>query len=121
MDEGISPSQRIDRAVMAWPGVRAFPHRFGGTEYRLGTREIGHVHGDSLVDVPLTRRLRDEAIAAGHAKPHHVLPESGWVSVLMHSMEDVAAAVELLRQSFDMAVAQRERRQHENDRSTSDG
>ncbi len=29
-----------------WPGVTAHPHRFGGMEYRLGKRELGHIHGD---------------------------------------------------------------------------
>src|SRR5487761_861784 len=39
---------RIKDAVTSWAGVEAFPHRFGGTEYRLGRKEMGHVHGDRL-------------------------------------------------------------------------
>src|SRR5438105_3296696 len=30
-------------AVTAWPGVTAVSHRFGGTEYRYGKKEMGHV------------------------------------------------------------------------------
>ena len=105
-----SRSQAIDRQVMAWPGVSKSPHRFGGAEYRLGRREIGHVHGESLVDVPLPRRLRDELVRQGRARPHHVLPESGWVSVPMRSLEDVAEAVSILRHSYDLACAQRAKR-----------
>ncbi len=103
-------SQAIDREVRAWPGVSGRPHRFGGTEYRLGRREIGHVHGNSLVDVPLPRRLRDQLIAGGLARPHHVLPDSGWVSVPMRTPTDVDVAVSILRQSYDLAVAQRAKR-----------
>jgi hypothetical protein len=99
-------AERIQRIVLSWPGVEGHPHRFGGTEYRLGRREIGHVHGQSLVDVPLPRRLRDELVASGRAKPHHVLPESGWVSVPLRSMEDVVSALEILRQSYDLAFGQ---------------
>ena len=99
-------AERIRRVVLTWPGVEAAPHRFGGTEYRLGRREIGHVHGQSLVDVPLPRRVRDDLISSGRARPHHVLPESGWVSVPLRSMQDVVSALEILRQSYDLASAQ---------------
>ena len=105
-----SRSQAIDRQVMAWPGVSHRQHRFGGTEYRLGRREIGHVHGESLVDVPLPRRLRDELIRQGRARPHHVLPDSGRVSVPMRSLEDVPEAVSILRHAYDLACVQREKR-----------
>jgi len=105
-----SRSQAIDRQVMTWPGVSKGPHRFGGTEYRLGRREIGHIHGESLVDVPLPRRLRDELIRQGRARPHHVLPDSGWVSVPMRSLEDVPETLSILRHSYDLACIQREKR-----------
>ena len=72
----------IKQAVTSWRGVEAFPHRFGGTEYRYGRKEMGHVHGDRLADLPLPRTLRDEMIAAGRAEPHHVLPETGWFLLL---------------------------------------
>jgi hypothetical protein len=100
----------IDREVMSWPGLSRHAHRFGGTEYRMGAREIGHIHGQSLVDVPLPRRIRDELVAGGLARPHHVLPESGWVSLPLKTMDAAANAVSLLRQSYDLARAQREKR-----------
>ena len=53
-------AETIREAVMSWPGVEAMPHRFGGTEYRYGQREMGHVHGDWLVDLPLARKLHAE-------------------------------------------------------------
>ena len=101
-----SRAERINRVVLTWPGVEGHLHRFGGTEYRLGRREIGHVHGQSLVDVPLPRRVRDELIAGGRARPHHMLPESGWVSVPVRSMEEADAALEILRLSYDLALSQ---------------
>jgi hypothetical protein len=100
--------QRIVEVVAGWPGVSAQPHRFGGTEFRYGERrELGHVHGDRLVDIPLPRRLRDEVVAAGRAAPHHVLPESGWVSVYLNEAGDVEQALELLRLSYDAARRRR--------------
>ena len=79
------------------------PHRFGGTEYCLGRREIGHVHGDSLVDIPFPRTVRNELVAGGRAEPHHILPDSGWVSIYLRHATDVDKAIELLRLSFEMA------------------
>jgi len=96
--------------VIEWPGVTAHPHRFGGTEYRLGRRELGHVHGDSLADIPFPKRVRNELVTAGKALPHHVLPDSGWVSVPIRSPEDVQSVIELLRQAYDLAQEQRSRR-----------
>src|SRR5690242_9215927 len=98
----------IEAAVLGWPGVTGHPHRFGGTEYRYGERrEIGHLHGDGLVDIPLPPRLRDEVIAAGRAQPHHVLPESGWISLFLRQPADVAEAIALLRLSYDVATHQK--------------
>jgi hypothetical protein len=41
-----TPSQRIIEEVTAWPGVAAGPGRRGELAFRLGRREIGHLHGD---------------------------------------------------------------------------
>jgi predicted DNA-binding protein (MmcQ/YjbR family) len=102
--------QQIKGTVSAWDGVTAHPHRFGGTEYRLGDREIGHVHGDGLVDIPFPTKVRNELVAAGEAQPHHVLPDTGWISFYMRKPEDVEHAVALLRRSYDLAVLQRDAR-----------
>jgi hypothetical protein len=94
---------KIAAAMDALGGVVARPHRFGGTEYRLARREIGHVHGDHLVDIPFTKKIREELVAAGKAERHHILPESGWVSVYLRQTSDVDRAIELLRFSFGIA------------------
>lgn len=99
--------EKIHDAVLGWPQTTARPHRFGGTEYRLGNREIGHVHGDYLVDIPFPKKVRDELVMASRAQPHHILPESGWVSFYIEDAVDVEQAVELLRLSFDLANQKR--------------
>lgn len=106
----VSGAHETVRAALAeWPGLAMQPHRFGGTEWLMGKREIGHIHGDALVDIPFPKRIRDEAIAAGEAARHHVLPESGWVSVWLREAADVERALRLLRRSYELAVAQKER------------
>ena len=105
----VAPSAAIREAVTAWPGVTEAPHRFGGAEYLYGRRELGHVHGERLADLPFTRRIRDELVAAGRARPHHVLPDTGWVSVPIHDADDVANVIALFRRSYERAVAAAER------------
>ena len=99
--------QTIKTNVSAWEGITAHAHRFGGTEYRLGDREIGHVHGDGLVDIPFPTKVRNEIVAAGQAAPHHVLPESGWVSFYIREPGDVERAISLLRRSYEIALSHR--------------
>ena len=101
--------EKIKQAVSGWAGVETGPHRFGGVEYRLGTREIGHMHGDTLLDIPFPKRVRDEIIEAGDAQPHHILPETGWVSFYVREELDVERAIALLQRSYEIAVRQRGR------------
>ena len=101
--------ERITQAVTSWENVTAHPHRFGGVEYVIGKREIGHVHGDHLVDIPFPKKVRDAILAARKAQPHHILPETGWVSFYLREEEDVEKAISLLRESFEIAMGQKSR------------
>jgi Family of unknown function (DUF5519) len=103
--------EMITQAVTSWPDITAHPHRFGGTEYRLGERrEIGHIHGDELVDIPFPVKVRDALIAAGRAELHHLFPKMGAVSFWLRESEDIQRAIELLRESYELALKQRARR-----------
>lgn len=93
--------QRITHEISKWPDVTVAPHRFGGVEFRVGRRELGHLHGSRWADLPFPVRVRDELIAAGRAEQHHILPESGWVTFRIRGESDIARAVELFRLSYD--------------------
>ena len=94
-------SDRIRGQVGSWPDVTVAPHRFGGVEFRVGRRELGHLHGDRLADLPFPVRIREELVAAGRAGPHHVMPESGWISFRIRSAEDAGKAIELFRLNYE--------------------
>jgi len=102
-----SAGENIKRAVSSWEGVETHPHRFGGTEFRIGKREIGHIHGDSLVDIPFPKKIRDEIVGAGEASPHHILPETGWVSFYLRADGDIGRAITLLKRSYEIALKQK--------------
>ena len=84
-----SIQKEIVREVSGWPDVTVQPHRFGGLEFRLGRRELGHLHGSRLADLPFPVKVRERLVAAGEAEPHHILPESGWVSFHMLERRDL--------------------------------
>ncbi|WP_276356135.1 luciferase family protein [Cohnella caldifontis] len=87
--------------LLSWPGVTALPHRFGGVEFVYEGKEIGHAHGERLVDVPLPKAERDRWIEAGKAEPHHIYPESGWVSIYLNTDADVNNAIEIMRAKYE--------------------
>lgn len=94
-------AQQIEREVASWDGVVVKAHRFGGIEFKVGRREIGHLHGSRLADIPFPVSVREQLVAAGKAEPHHVLRQSGWVSYRIRSERDVPAVVELFRLSYE--------------------
>ena len=95
-------SESIKKQILSWPYVTAEAHRFGGIEFRLNKREMGHIHGDRLVDLPFPMNIRNELVNSGRVSPHHVLPQSGWVSYWINKgEEDVPAVVELFRIRYE--------------------
>ena len=101
--------KRITEAVTSWGEITLAPHRFGGTAFMLGKRELGHIHGDRLVDIPFPKPVRDELVSTGQAEPHHILPDSGWISFFLKSDADIDHAINLMRTSFDLATARKEK------------
>src|SRR5689334_12375200 len=98
---GESIHDAIAREVSTWPDVTVGRHRFGGTEFRRGSRELGHLHGSRLADLPFPLLVRNELVAAGRAEAHHVHPESGWVSYFIKDSADVDLVVALFRLNYE--------------------
>jgi len=95
---------RISAVVGSWPDIEVGDHRFG-VEFRLGRRELGHLHGESHADIAFPRRVRDELVVTGRALPHRAIPDSGWVSVPIDSEGGVERALDLFRMAYDRALA----------------
>jgi len=110
--ERLRAMHQVETVILAWPGVTTKVHRFGGTEFNLGRREVGHLHGHGLLDIPFTRTLRDEAVRSGRALPHHIFPHSAWVSVYLRTEADVPDAIALLRRNYEWWRAQDAERLH---------
>lgn len=95
-----SISEQVAREVSAWPGVTAESHRGGMIFFHVGRREIGHLHGERLADLPFPVRIREKLVAEGKASVHYLHPKTGWVSYHIRSERDVDAIIELFRLNY---------------------
>lgn len=93
--------ERVVQELLKWQGVTAGPHRFGGTEFRVNRREMGHMHGNKLVDFPFPLQLRKELVSSGKVSLHHVLPESGWASYWIKSDANFEEIIELFKIQYE--------------------
>ena len=92
---------RIRGELLSWPGVTEAPHRFGGVEFRVGLRELGHLHGSRLADLPFPKRVRDELVAAD-VKTHPTGVRQDVVRLgEARGPDDVSAAIELFRRNYE--------------------
>ena len=102
--------EAVEREVSSWDGVETRPHRFGGVEFRVRGHEIGHLHGSRLADLPFPIRMRKELVAEGKAEPHHLLPQTGWVSCYPRAPEDAPAVIDLFRLNYEHLVQRGEKK-----------
>jgi hypothetical protein len=93
--------EKVKTELMSWPGVTSQPHRFGRTEFRVRGREMGHMHGGRWADLPFPMSIRNELVKDGRALPHHVLPNSGWVTYLINEDADVSSLINLFRMQYE--------------------
>jgi predicted DNA-binding protein (MmcQ/YjbR family) len=49
-------------------------------------------------------------VEAGLAEPHHILPETGWISFYLREESDIQKVLELLRRSYEIALKQKQPR-----------
>jgi hypothetical protein len=90
---------RISAELGTWEGVSEHDHRFGGVEFRLGRRELGHIHPEGWADLPFTSRIREMLVETGRAQPHK-FGVAGWVS---RDLDDPDEVIELFRLSYERA------------------
>jgi hypothetical protein len=120
--------EMVEGEVLSWSGVSKETGGGGrgqggfwvppATVYRFGRRHIGHIHDTGVADLTFPRKIHDELISDGRAKPHGA-GFAGVVSYHIREPEDVPGAVELFRMSYDRAKESAERRKEKTQRTYS--
>lgn len=100
-----SASQQITEEVTSWPGVEAGPGRRGEYSFKIGRREIGHLHGDRAAHFGFPKNIGTELKAQGRVGPHPVAPDSPKLaSRRINGESDVHDVIDLMRLNYDRIV-----------------
>jgi len=99
----VSVRAELERKLSSLLDLEKRPSRFGDSlSYVVGGREIAHFHGDSRMDVRLTReeirRLKTE-----QALDHRVRtrgPSADWAEVHVTNAKDIPYAVSLVEEAI---------------------
>ncbi len=115
------PSERITAEVTSWPGVQAGPGRRGEFAFKVGPREIGHLHGDRCAHFVFPRDVWSELHAQGRVVHHPVFPDrEGPAARRIETDEDVGDVIELMRLNYER-VRPREHGAEPNEGRTDEG
>ncbi|MEA2193363.1 MAG: hypothetical protein QOI73_3484 [Solirubrobacteraceae bacterium] len=99
-------SEQITAEVTAWPGVTAGHGERSEFAFRLGRRELGHLHGDRVLHLGFPKAVWHELHDAGRIDYHPVFPgRPGFASRAISDLDDVRDVIALLRINYDRAVA----------------
>ncbi len=90
----------IEETVESWPNVAISMHKYGGTQFNLNNREIGHLHGNGLLDVPLNLSLKAELMHKYPVQDHHMFAASGWISFWIKDSNDKDLALQILQKAY---------------------
>jgi hypothetical protein len=106
MNESRTASQQITEEVTAWPGVEAGPGRRGEFAFRVGRREIGHLHGDHAAHFSFPKDIWADLFEQGRVVHHPVFPgKVGPAARRIEDEADVRDVIQLLRLNYDRVVA----------------
>ncbi len=102
-----SVAERIISEALSWPGVYRVKGQFGSVVLRVGRRELGHLHGDAVADVPIPPKLLDQLVKDGVALEHQRRHDAGWVTVPLETEAGAQQALSLLRTNYERGKAKR--------------
>jgi len=98
----MTASEQITTEVTSWPGVEAGPGRRGEYAFRVGRREIGHLHGDHAAHFSFPKAVWAELYASGRVVHHPVFPgKEGPAARRIETEADVDDVIALLRLNYD--------------------
>jgi hypothetical protein len=95
----------IANEVLNWPGVTAGPGRRGEYSFKVGAREIGHLHGERVAHFGFPKDVWQELYDAGRIDYHPVFPgKPGFGARAISSDDDAEEVVALMRLNYERIV-----------------
>jgi Family of unknown function (DUF5519) len=91
--------------VTSWPGVEAGLGDRGECAFKLGRREIGHLHGDRTAHFGFPKEVWAGLFGEGRIEYHPVFPgKPGFAARRIENEHDVRDVIAMLRINYDRAV-----------------
>jgi hypothetical protein len=101
-----TPSARITEEVAAWPGVETVYGRRGELAFKVGRRELGHVHGDHTAHFAFPAEVWVVLREQNRIIEHPVFPgRAGPATRRIEDDADVREVIELMRLNYHRIVA----------------
>jgi hypothetical protein len=98
-------SERITEEVTSWPGVVAGPGNRGEFAFKVGSREIGHLHGDHVAHFGFPKAVWKRLFEQGRIGYHPVFPgRPGFGARRIETEDDVDDVIALMRMNYDRVV-----------------
>jgi hypothetical protein len=92
--------------VAAWPGVETAHGRSGELAFRVGRRELGHIHGDHMAHLAFPENVWVELRDQDRITEHPVFPGKAGPAVRrIEDDADVRDVIALMRLNYDRIVA----------------
>jgi hypothetical protein len=105
MTQTQTASHQITDEVTSWPGVEAGHGRRGEFAFKVGRREIGHLHGDHAAHFSFPKEVWADLFAQGRIVDHPVFPgRVGPAARRIEDEDDVRDVIRLMRMNYDRAV-----------------
>jgi hypothetical protein len=100
--KSLTASERITAEVTSWPDVEAGFGRRGEFAFKVGRREIGHLHGDHAAHFTFPKPVWAELFEQGRIVHHPVFPgRQGPAARRIEDEADVDDVTRLLRMNYD--------------------
>lgn len=98
-------SETIADEITSWPGVEADWGGRGELSFKVGRREIGHLHGDHAAHFSFPKPLWAELRAQERIEHQPVFPDAtGPAARRIANEADVRDVIALLRLNYDRVV-----------------
>jgi hypothetical protein len=105
MSHGKTASELITQEVTSWTGVTAGYGQRGEWSFKVGRREVGHLHGDHAAHFMFSGELGTALKAEGRVGDHPVFPgKPGPAARRIERDDDVAEVIDLMRLNYDRIV-----------------
>jgi hypothetical protein len=106
MQAAQTASEQIIETAGSWPGVAVGAGRRGELAFKVGRREVGHLHGDHAAHFSFPKQQWQQLYEQGRIVEHPVFPgKVGPAARRIENEQDVRDVIELMRLNYERITA----------------